>query len=58
MRFLRSVKDEMKLVQWPTWKENRHDTMTVIMTSIVCALFLGACDWIFQKLLTMFVTHR
>lgn len=57
MKFLKSVMQEMKLVQWPTAKENRHDTMTVILTSIFFALFLGACDWLFQTLVTLFVSH-
>lgn len=58
MKFLKSVVKEMKLVEWPTAKENRHDTLTVVLTSIGYALFLGACDWIFNKLITLFVTHK
>lgn len=58
MKFLREVIAEMKLVEWPTLKENRHDTTTVVLTSIFFAIFLGVCDWIFQKLFTTFVTHR
>ncbi|UQS82857.1 preprotein translocase subunit SecE [Bombilactobacillus folatiphilus] len=57
MKFLKSVKQEMKLVQWPTAKENRHDTMTVILTSLFFAVFLGACDWLFELLVTMLVSH-
>ena len=53
MKFLKSVVKEMKLVEWPT-----ANTLTVVLTSIGYALFLGACDWIFSKLITLFVTHK
>ncbi|WP_125770407.1 preprotein translocase subunit SecE [Companilactobacillus furfuricola] len=54
-RFLGSVKKEMKLVVWPTFKENRRDTWTVIMTSLMYAVFFAIVDWvlilILQKLI-------
>lgn len=56
--FLKSVGHEMKLVEWPTRKQNLHDTGTVITTSVFLALFLGACDWVFQKLIALFVGHK
>ncbi|UQS83942.1 preprotein translocase subunit SecE [Bombilactobacillus thymidiniphilus] len=58
MKFLKSVKEEMKLVQWPTAKENRHDTLTVILTTFMFSIFLGLCDWIFAKLVTSFAMHK
>lgn len=42
----------MKVVTWPTAKENRRDTSTVLGTSIIMAIFLGAVDWIVQWALT------
>lgn len=51
-RFLKSVVAEMKVVTWPTAKENRRDTSTVLGTSIIMAIFLGAVDWIVQWALT------
>ncbi|MCH4010243.1 preprotein translocase subunit SecE [Companilactobacillus sp.] len=44
-RFFGSVRKEMKLVVWPTWKENRRDTWTVIMTSLMYAVFFALVDW-------------
>lgn len=48
MKFLKSVFHEMKIVTWPTAKENRRDSITVIGTSIFFALFLGGMDWLIQ----------
>ncbi|MFD1472516.1 preprotein translocase subunit SecE [Companilactobacillus mishanensis] len=44
-RFFGSVRKEMKLVVWPTFKENRRDTWTVIMTSLIYAIFFALIDW-------------
>lgn len=48
MKFLKSVIHEMKIVTWPTAKENRRDSVTVIATAIFFALFLGGIDWLIQ----------
>ncbi len=40
----------MKLVTWPTYKQNVHDTMIVIVFSILFAIYLGALDWAFSAL--------
>ncbi|WP_010624855.1 preprotein translocase subunit SecE [Companilactobacillus versmoldensis] len=50
-RFFGSVKKEMKLVVWPTWKENRRDTWTVIMTSLMYAVFFAVVDWALVEIL-------
>ena len=39
MKFFRSVADEMKQVTWPTKKQLRKDTLVVIETSILFAVF-------------------
>lgn len=44
MKFLRSVKDEMKKVTWPTAKKLRRDTIIVIETSLVFALLFYVLD--------------
>lgn len=38
----------MKLVTWPTAKENRQDTWTVISSSIMFASYLGLLDYLFN----------
>ncbi|MCM2436880.1 preprotein translocase subunit SecE [Periweissella beninensis] len=48
MKFLKSVFEEMRIVTWPTAKENRKDSLTVIGTSIFFAVFLGCIDWLLQ----------
>ena len=35
MNFLRSVREEMKLVSWPSKKQLRHDSLVVIETAII-----------------------
>ncbi|RVU71417.1 MULTISPECIES: preprotein translocase subunit SecE [Lactobacillus] len=50
IKFLKSVGHEMKLVTWPTYKQNRHDTGVVIISSILFAAYLGALDWAFSIL--------
>ncbi|KRK79796.1 preprotein translocase subunit SecE [Companilactobacillus nodensis] len=54
-KFFGSVKKEMKLVVWPTAKENRRDTWTVVATSLMYAIFFAAVDWGLVTLLQQFV---
>ncbi|MDD6415838.1 MULTISPECIES: preprotein translocase subunit SecE [Lactobacillus] len=51
IKFFKSVGHEMKLVHWPSAKENRRDTLNVVVTSLLYAIFLGALDWVFEKLI-------
>ncbi|KRN29196.1 hypothetical protein IV38_GL000076 [Lactobacillus selangorensis] len=55
MKFLKSVVEEMKLVTWPTFKENRRDTWTVIVTSVLFAAFFAVIDWVIEQLLKLFI---
>jgi preprotein translocase subunit SecE len=50
IKFFKSVVEEMKLVTWPSAKQNRHDTGTVIVTSILFATYLGLLDLLFSSL--------
>ena len=39
--YLKSVKKEMKLVKWPTWKEVIKNTIaTIVLIVILCGFFL------------------
>lgn len=49
-KFFKSVVEEMRLVTWPSAKQNRHDTGIVIGSSILFALYLGLLDWAFSSL--------
>ncbi|WP_127849594.1 preprotein translocase subunit SecE [Lacticaseibacillus hulanensis] len=55
MKFLKSVIDEMKLVTWPTGKETRRDTSTVVLTSILFAVYFALVDWVLIALLNKFI---
>ncbi|KRL63122.1 preprotein translocase subunit SecE [Lactobacillus psittaci] len=54
-KFFKGVGHEMKLVHWPSAKQNRRDTAVVIVTSVLFALFLGALDWVFSYLTSTFM---
>ncbi len=48
--FLRNVKQEMRLVSRPSWKEVRATTVVVIVFVFLFAFYLRALDWIFSPL--------
>ncbi|MEK7582984.1 MAG: preprotein translocase subunit SecE [Patescibacteria group bacterium] len=53
--FLKDVRVELAKVTWPTRQETVRYTLIVIGSSIAVAIFLGACDLLFQYLLKTFV---
>ncbi|MGR3741367.1 preprotein translocase subunit SecE [Companilactobacillus sp. DQM5] len=55
-KFFGSVKDEMKIVTWPTAKETRRDSWTVIMTSVMYGIFFAAIDALIIFLINNFVS--
>lgn len=57
-KFFGSVNKEMKLVVWPTFKENKRDTWTVIATSLMYAIFFAVVDWGLIKLLQTFIMGK
>ncbi|MFD2729733.1 preprotein translocase subunit SecE [Enterococcus camelliae] len=50
MKFIRSVKEEMKKVTWPSGKQLRKDTLVVIETSLIFAVLFFLMDTGIQKL--------
>ncbi|HOK35264.1 MAG TPA: preprotein translocase subunit SecE [Candidatus Pacearchaeota archaeon] len=54
-KFFSEVKAEMKKVSWPTREETLKNTLIVIGTSVVTAIFLGGLDafftWIMSKII-------
>lgn len=50
--FFKGVIQEMKIVRWPTAKENRRDSSIVITVSLIFALFFALIDWGVQTLIT------
>jgi len=53
--FFEEVITEAKKVDWPRRKENLNHTLIVLGISFGVALFLGVLDFIFAKLLEMFI---
>ena len=43
-KWFREMRSELKKVVWPSAKETRNNTVTVL----VCSLIVGACIWIFD----------
>lgn len=50
MKFIKSVKDEMKQVTWSSKKQLRKDTLVVIETSIIFGLMFFVMDTAIQSL--------
>ena len=44
--FLKSVKNEMKLVKWPPWKEVLKNTIATIVLVVVIVLFFLLLNFI------------
>jgi preprotein translocase subunit SecE len=53
--FFGEARQEIRHVNWPTRKEATRLTIIVIFLSIALAVFLGAFDFAFTYLLTIFV---
>lgn len=49
MKFLRSVREEMTKVTWPTGKQLRKDTIIVIETSLIFAALFYVMDTAIQS---------
>jgi preprotein translocase subunit SecE len=54
--FLKEVKLEMGRVNWPTKEQTIKYTMVVIGMSVFVAIFLGALDFIFARILTILIS--
>lgn len=54
-QYLRETRGEMKHVSWPTRKQALINTALVVLLSIFVALLLGFFDFIFSKLLDIFI---
>ena len=55
MKFIKSVFAEMKAVTWPTARQTRRHTFTVIMTSIIFAIYFAAVDWVINMIFQAFL---
>jgi preprotein translocase subunit SecE len=53
--YLRETQTEMKRVTWPSRAETMRFTALVVSVSVGVALFLGALDFGFVRLLEVFI---
>jgi len=53
--YLKETRLEMKKVNWLTRREAIRYTAMVILISLALAAILGAFDFLFQQLLTLFI---
>jgi preprotein translocase subunit SecE len=54
-KYFKEVLLEIKKVNWPTREETLRYTLIVIGISVGLAVYLGGLDFVFDKLLNMFV---
>jgi preprotein translocase subunit SecE len=59
--FYNEVRNEMRKVTWPSWKEVRGTTTVVIITVFIFAAYFGIIDFVINKAVTalfgFFRTH-
>ena len=53
--YIKESRAELKKVVWPTKKQTRNHTLLVIGISLGLAAFLGAVDFLLNKILEFFV---
>ncbi len=53
--YIKETKAEMAHVAWPSRKQAISYSIAVIIVSVLTALFLSVFDYVFAKLLTLFV---
>lgn len=51
VKFLKEVREELKKVRWPTKSEMIKLTTVVIFITLVIALYIGALDFVFAKMM-------
>jgi preprotein translocase subunit SecE len=53
--YVKSSIAELKKVVWPTKEQTKNHTLMVIGVSLGVAIFLGAIDFLLNKVLEMFL---
>ena len=57
MEFLKEARAELGKVTWPTRKELYESTILVIVSVILITIFIGAVDFVFNKMLQFFAQN-
>jgi len=55
VKYIKDSRAELKKVVWPTRQQTRNHTLMVIGVSLAVAVFLGAVDFILNKVLEIFL---
>jgi preprotein translocase subunit SecE len=55
-KFLGEVKGELKHVSWPTKHQAWSYTILVILISLFVAVYLGAFDWLFTRIVNFIIS--
>ncbi len=53
--YIQETRGEMKHVSWPTYRQTVVYTLLVIGVSIAVSIYLGFFDFVFSKLIEVFV---
>jgi len=53
--YLKETKTELSHVNWPTRRQSVIFSLIVIIISVLVAFFLGLFDFIFSKVLNLFI---
>ena len=48
----RGLKSECKKIVWPTWKQVVKNTAVVLIVVVICAILIGALDYVFSQGIT------
>lgn len=54
-KFVKNVNAEMYKVVWPTAKETRRDTTTVVSLTIFFIIFFAIIDWLLHQFMLLIV---
>jgi preprotein translocase subunit SecE len=57
MQFLKEARAELGKVTWPTRRELYESTILVIVSVILITVFIGAVDFVFNKMLQFFAQN-
>ena len=55
IQYFKDTRGELKHVNWPTRKQTIRFTILIVIVSILTSLFLGFFDFVFTKLLDIFI---
>lgn len=55
IKYIKETGAEMKHVVWPTRKQTLVYTGLIVLISLFIAAYLGVFDWLFIKLVELFV---